>query len=95
MNIDKFYVRVVRDGDKHGRDDCLTHRGQPLVEFYDTRYDHAAWKGRGQFVQSYYVETLLDRSTGGLCLMGGVPEWSLSGEDMKIVREFLTNEVKK
>jgi len=26
--------------------------------------------------------------------MGGVPEWSLSGEDMKIVREFLTNEVK-
>jgi len=95
MIIDKFFIRIVRDGDKYGRDDCLTHDGSPMVEFYDTRYDHAASRGRGQFVQRYYIETLLDGSTGGLCLMGGVPEWGLSGEDMKIVREFLTNEVKK
>ena len=95
MKIDKFYVRVVRDGDKYGLNDCLTHGGEPMAEFYDTRYDHAAWKGRGQFVQRYYVDTLLDGSEGGLMLMGGVSEWSLSGEDMRTVREYLTNEVKK
>jgi len=93
MKIDKFFIRIVRDGDAYGMNDCLTHAGDPMVEFYDTRYNHAAWMGRGQFVQRYYVETLLD-GRGGLCLMGGVPEWSVSGEDMKIVREFLTNEVK-
>jgi len=89
MKIDKFYVRIVRDGDKYGMNDCLRHTGEPMAEFYDTRHGI----GRGQFVQRYYVETLL-ASGGGLMLMGGVPEWSLSGEDMKIVREFLTNEVK-
>lgn len=90
MKIDKFYVHIVRDGDKYGLNDCLTHGGDPMVEFYDTRYG----EGRGQFFQRYYIDTLL-ASQGGLCLMGGVPEWSLSGDDMQKVRDFLTNEVKK
>ena len=89
MKIDKFYVRVVRDGDRYGMNDCLTHSGDPVAEFYDTRHG----EGRGQFVQRYYVETLLARGSG-LCLMGGVPEWSLSGDDMRKVREYLTEEVK-
>jgi len=94
MKIDKFFIRIVRDGDKHGRDLCLTHEGKPMVEFYDMRFDHRAWKGRGQFVQSYYIETILDGSEGGLCLMGGVPDWNLNSDDMRKVREYLTEEVK-
>jgi hypothetical protein len=87
MKIDKFYVRIVLDGDGYGVN--LTHTGKPMVEFYDTRHGD----GRGQFVQRYYIETLLARE-GGLMLVGGVPEWSLSGEDMRKVREYLTEEVK-
>ena len=89
MKIDKFYVHIVRDGDRLR--DCLTHTGEPMAEFYDTR--HREGRVLWQFVSRYFVKTLL-ASEGGLCLMGGVPDWSLSGEDMQIVREFLTNEVK-
>ena len=90
MKIDKFYVRVMRDGDRYGRDGCLTHEGRPMVEFYDTRHG----KGRGQFVQRYYIETILDGSTGGLCLMGGVLDWNLNSDDMRKVREYLTEATK-
>ena len=89
MKIDKFFIRIVRDGDKLR--DCLTHVGEPMAEFYDTR--HRQGRVLWQFVSRYYVKTLL-ASEGGLCLMGGVPEWSLSGEDMRKVREYLTEATK-
>jgi hypothetical protein len=86
ITVDKFNVRVVNTGDKYGRDFCLTNDKAPMVEFYDTRYPHTQY---GQFVSRYYVDTLLERDTGGLCLDGGVPSWTVSAEDMATVRNFL------
>lgn len=87
ITVDKFNVRIVNTGDKYGRDFCLTHtKDEPLVEFYDTRYPHTQF---GQFVSRYYIDTLLERDTGGLCLDGGVPSWTVSAEDMATVRNFL------
>ena len=44
-------VRIVEKGDKYGLKDGLTHEGdEPLVEFYDTRYEHT---NLGQFVSRY------------------------------------------
>ena len=91
ITVSKFNVRVVNKGDKYGRDFCLTNEGKPLVEFYDARYPHTEF---GQFVSRYYVETILgDDGYGpkdsGLSLDGGIPEWTVSAEDMATVRDYL------
>lgn len=91
-----FVVRVVRVGDKYGRDNCLTYgegehdrADDVLVEFYDARYPHTEF---GQFVSRYYLSTLLEDGVHcefGLCLDGGEPDWSIDADAMFLVREWL------
>jgi len=89
MKIDKFKLRIVCKGDGYGLG--LTHtKDEPMVEFYDTRYPHTEY---GQFVNRYYVSTLLEHKRNGLCLDGGTPEWSISANDMNIVRAWIKSEV--
>ena len=85
MQVEKFNVRIVNAGDKYGRDFCLTNDGEPLVEFYDSRYPHTEF---GQFVSRYFVSTLINHDRG-LVLDGGIPAWSISASGMKQVVEFL------
>jgi len=52
MKVDKYNVRIVRKGDRFGRDDCLTHDDdRPMVEFYDSNYPTD--DGRGGYVRRY------------------------------------------
>lgn len=81
-----FLVRIVREGERYGLNDCLTHddkhaRG-PLVEVYDLTHANAPGRfgERGQFVSRYYVRDFLAaslRGTRGIDLDGGVPVWKL------------------
>ena len=89
--VEKFNVRIVKTGEKYGRNDCLVNDKAAMVEFYDSRYDHADFLGRGQFVSRYYVSTLLEESQypNGLSLDGGIPEWSVSADGMNQVLEFI------
>ena len=93
IKVDKYNVRIVRKGDKYGREFCLTYdKDEPMVEFYDGRSNTDEY---GYFVSRYYVATILgtDRygsGEGGLCLDGGNPnEWSVSEQDMDTVRDYL------
>ena len=83
----KFGVRVVKKGDRHGRNDCLTHdKADPLIEFYDMSADPKKFGPRGQFVSSYYASTLAYMRDGtGLRLHGGVPEWEVDGATLRPV----------
>ena len=83
-----FLVRIVREGERYGRNDCLTHdEPMPLVEFYDTRYPHTE---RGQFVSRYYADTIAAIPSGrGLDLDGGVPDWTIDGESMRFVTAWV------
>lgn len=85
-------VRFLRQGDRYGRDRCLTHdEVEPLVEFYDRRFANgrSSWghsfPDEGQFVSRYYLSSLLRRRGGGLNLDGGVEDWSISAEGVRIV----------
>lgn len=70
-----FNVMLVEKGDLYGLNNCLTHVGiMPMVEFYDARFPHTE---RGQFVSRYYLNSLLERPSGGLTLDFGVPDWAL------------------
>jgi hypothetical protein len=93
ITVDKYNVRIVRKGDKYGRDNCLTYdkEDQPMVEFYIGNY----------FVSRYYVATILGTDgygsgEGGLILDGGdVNGTTVKSEDMDTVRSYLkeqTNE---
>jgi hypothetical protein len=87
-----FAVRLVKKGDRYGLHGCLTHDiDEPLVEFYDTRYDHNSdWleEFKGQFVSRYYAGTLLGHD-GGLCLDGGVSDWHVSAGNMAQIKNWL------
>lgn len=78
-------VRIVEKGDKFGANDCLDNDGTPLVEFYDTRYEHT---DLGQFVTRYFLGTLID-GDGGLNLDGGVPSWNINEPCMNRIRDWL------
>ena len=75
-----FNVVVVPVGAAYGLDDCLTNEGKLMVEFYDARHSSTE---HGQFVTRYNAEVLLPHNGRGLCLDGGVPNWSLDAAAMK------------
>ena len=79
------------DADKHGS-------GLPLVEFYDISQNPVSFPG-GQFVSRYYMDTLLGtdshklgvplRDMQAFSLDGGIPSWTVSGDDLKRVSAWL------
>lgn len=79
----RFTVRVVVKGERYGRTDGLLHRKHdPMVEFYDASHAGPKFGPLGQFVQRYYLSTLLKRAGSALCLHGGVPVWHVSAANV-------------
>jgi hypothetical protein len=90
IQIEGFNVRIVQEGESYGRDFCLVHdEADALVEFYDSKQTHCGTDG--QFVSRYYIYTLLGFEPGriGLCLDGGIPEWSISPQGVREVQRYL------
>lgn len=84
-----FNVRLVHEGERYGRDGVLTHdEPDPLIEFYDGAragdWPDAFSGNLGQFVSRYYLSTLAETTWwgDGLCLDGGVPEWTVAGDSL-------------
>lgn len=88
-----FTVRIVRKGDRYGRDDCLTHQDdRPMVEFYDaTHANNGKFDSRGQFVARYFISTLLEspHRGSGLDLCGYEPVWTIDAGTMEVVYDFI------
>ena len=97
LTVGRFRVHLVQEGDRQRINDCRLHgHGLPFVEFYDMAQDPMRFPG-GQFVTRYYMSTLLGmddyRDSIGdfyaLGLDGGVPEWTISGNDLQEVYQYL------
>jgi hypothetical protein len=72
-----FVCRPLVEGDPYGLDMALTHKGEPVIEYYDARYPHTKY---GQFVSRYYLETLQEhfkRKSFGIDLCGHEPDWKI------------------
>lgn len=80
---------------------AAAHRASyPLVEFYDTSQDTARFPG-GQFVSRYYMTDLLEddsiavsldtmlKNGNQFSLDGGIPAWTVEGDDLAKVNDFL------
>lgn len=84
-----FTIRVVERGDAYGRDFALTYeKSEPMVEVYDLRYMHTEY---GQFITSYYVNTLLYLNEGSvLDLVGYEPDWYLTAYGVHEMKKKLS-----
>jgi len=84
-----------------GMKPSAAHRASyPLVEFYDTSQDTARFPG-GQFVSRYYMTDLLEdnsiavsldtmlKNGNQFSLDGGIPAWTVEGDDLAKVNDFL------
>lgn len=80
---------------------AAAHRASyPLVEFYDTSQDATRFPG-GQFVSRYYMTDLLEdnsiavsidtmlKNGNQFSLDGGIPAWTVEGDDLAKVNDFL------
>lgn len=95
-DLTKFHVRIVREGEVYGREDCLTHdKEEALVEFYDATVDPEKFGPRGQFVSRYYVSTLVgdEGGTRDLFLLGHEPAWYVDVNALEQVRRWLCVEL--
>lgn len=92
-------ARIVRKGASYGREGAKSATDDTVM-FFDTRYDHAPMVGdpddpsrerNGQFVSSYYVDTLTeDNHQGGLDLHGGVPDWTIDAQTYADVHAWVS-----
>jgi hypothetical protein len=97
----EFEVRIIREGDRYGMNDCLVNdssnrffnENDPvLVEFWDAGQDPDVFENGCQFTGGRYsLHTLLDDTDNGygLNLYGGEPRWSIDGKAMKTIYEWL------
>ena len=96
--FDRWNVRIVRQNDRYGLNDCLVHEeSDPLIEFYDNNYKNdGEWK-RGQFVSRYCAQTLFEDCYNGykwgLQLYGEVPEWYVSPHEMTAIYRWLREQL--
>jgi len=81
-------VRIVELNDKYGLNGCLVNTDSPLVEFFDTRYEITDC---GQFVSRYYLSTLVEGQSDGLCLCGSEPRWNIYGPCYHRILYWLEN----
>ena len=83
----RWQVRVIREGDRYGAGAQLIRENEEvLVEFWDMDQ----FKGMGQFVSRYYLDTLQEIPEGrGLSLNLSIHRWHLSGKGMREVLKFL------
>ena len=97
LEIEGFNVRMVFAGDMYGRGDVLKHSdSRPLVEFYDAHPTRGNFPPRGQFVSRYYAKMVLEIPKGaGLNLEGGVPQWTVSGDAIDVVRDYVRQEIEQ
>lgn len=91
--VDKLYAQGVKPSAAH-------RASYPLVEFYDTSQDAARFPD-GQFVSRYYMTDLLEdnsiavsidtmlKNGNQFSLDGGIPAWTVEGDDLAKVNDFL------
>lgn len=92
-----FNIRIVREGDGYGRNNpewAVTHdEAEPLVEFYDASQNPEVFGELGQFVNRYYITTLLEGENRGLALEGSVREWTIAAPELGELRAALREEI--
>lgn len=86
-----WVVRIIKHGDKYAVDRSglpeLIHNGtEPLVEFYDGRFEQTEY---GQFVNRFFVRVVLQRGSSEIRLDQDVRDSTIHGECMGRITKWL------
>lgn len=82
-----FNIRMIRPGEYGAASSLIAE--EPMIEFYDPRYNDERFTPYGQYVTRYYARTLADQvGAGELRLMGHVRQWTVCAAQMEAVREI-------
>lgn len=93
LKVGVLSVRYVDLGERYGRDDCQINTLAPMVEFYDSRFGHSRYPGRGQFICRIKTEYLfLPQCWQGITLDERVPKWRLDTKQAQAVREYINEQ---
>lgn len=100
--VGNWRVEIVPPKSRYGRSNQLTNDSDKyIVQFFDLRHIDPVYSPNGQFTGGqYYADTLLDDEawrkgdySKGLCLDADIPEWTVSGKEMEIVMDFVSENV--
>ena len=73
--------------------------GHVSIAFYDRRFRFPPFHpDYGQFIAEYVLPSLLSSlssTSSGLCLHGGVPDWTIDAPTMAIIRAYLYQVLKQ
>ncbi|MDO8453699.1 MAG: hypothetical protein Q7S59_03905 [Sulfurimonas sp.] len=85
-------VRIVYDGNLYGRDFCLVHNEEPMIEFY---FAKSASNNHpyGGFISRYSVSTIMEYECD-ICLDGYNPDGVIEKEQMSIIINWLKSHEK-
>lgn len=88
----RWIVALLREGDRYGSTLSSVVK-KDTVFFYDSS---VSWSRQeypyGQFVSSYYLDTIFDHE-GGLCLDASVSSWVIDSETMDSILDWLAKVV--
>jgi hypothetical protein len=89
FKVGKWTVKVVPPSDSRRKTGHADLDSDSIVQFFDNSQSREVFGEDGQFVSSYYLQTLLEHKGEGLCLDGGVPAWTVGANDYAFVRKCL------
>ena len=97
----QFIKKITNDNGVTFNVILFKEKRKKLVSFYDSRYKDGFTK-YGQPVSRYYMNTLLGKdgfggsiANSGICLHGGVDDWSIGPKQSKILCDWLEKNRKK
>lgn len=90
--IDHFNVVILKEGDYWGK--TFSKRiNKPTIAFFDNATSFSKMKyPMGQYITSYYAESLLDHN-GGLLLDTSVDAWKVDAPSMRVIQSWIKNQL--
>ena len=87
--IGRWTLKIVHKGDttNRGAGDFINGT-YDIVEIYDNSAEEGRFTPLGQFVADYTIDTFL-RHNGGLSMLGYVPAWTMSADEVAEAQEWI------
>lgn len=91
QNGRQFAIRVIGKGDNYGRNRCLTLKeDNQLIEFYDVEgAGKECFDELGQYIERYYIDTIMEIDGYGLNLSADVETWGIEGNNIEKIQQWI------
>ncbi|MBU3174401.1 hypothetical protein [Clostridium estertheticum] len=91
QNGKQFAIRIIGKGDTYGRNRGLTFKeDNQLIEFYDVEGSGEEYFDElGQYIERYYIKTIMEMEGDGLNLSADVAEWCIEDTNIEKIQQWI------